>query len=71
MHENAPCKGCEQRHTACHSHCEKYAQWKMERQKMEARKKEYKLRQREDFLRSEQCKGSKRIWKVGKEHGSQ
>lgn len=71
MSENAPCLGCKERHTACYGHCERYAQWKAEYLKLQALKKEYKLQRREDFLRSEQCKGNKRIRKVGKEHGSQ
>jgi hypothetical protein len=25
----APCKGCEERHQACHSTCEKYKEWKV------------------------------------------
>ena len=25
-----PCKGCEERHEACHDRCEYYKQWKVE-----------------------------------------
>lgn len=24
----SPCKDCQDRHTACHGHCEKYKDWK-------------------------------------------
>lgn len=26
----SPCKDCADRHPACHSHCEKYKEWKAE-----------------------------------------
>ena len=55
----SPCKGCEDRHTACHDHCEKYAQWKAMHLKHEAQIKEFKRRNREDFLHSEQCETAK------------
>ena len=55
----SPCKGCADRHTACHDQCAKYAQWKAEHQKSEAQKKEYKKQLREDWLRSEQCEAAK------------
>lgn len=28
MNENAPCKGCPNRHTACHDSCEAYKEWR-------------------------------------------
>lgn len=31
------CKGCEQRHEACHGHCEKYIQQKAEHERLKAR----------------------------------
>lgn len=27
MNEMSPCKGCTERHTACHGSCEKYKAW--------------------------------------------
>ena len=50
----SPCKGCVDRHTACHDQCAKYAQWKADQQKLKAKKKEYIQQRREDWLRSEQ-----------------
>ena len=70
-HNVTPCKGCSERQTACWDHCAKYAQWKTEHQKEQAWMREYKRQRREDFIRSEACKSSKRKWKVGKEHGRQ
>ena len=51
----SPCKGCEDRHTACHDTCTKYADWKAECQRVKALEREYKRKWREDFLRSELC----------------
>lgn len=31
-----PCKGCDDRHTACHGKCEKYIEWRTERDRMKA-----------------------------------
>lgn len=28
MNEVSPCKGCADRHTACHGSCEKYKEWR-------------------------------------------
>lgn len=25
--DDVPCKGCEKRHPACHSHCQDYIEW--------------------------------------------
>ena len=66
-----PCKECQERHTACHDHCAKYAGWKADLQKAQAKEKEYLLQRREDFLMSEQCESPKRKWKAGKVYGKQ
>ena len=29
---DAPCKDCEERHDVCHDHCEKYQEYKKERE---------------------------------------
>lgn len=65
----APCKGCADRHTACHDHCAKYAEWKAEVNKAKAAEREYIRRRREDFLMSEQCESSKEKWRLGKKYG--
>lgn len=62
----SPCKGCQDRQTACHDRCAKYSEWKAELKKTQAREKEYKKRRREDFLHSEECKSPKKKYKVGK-----
>ena len=70
MEQNkTPCKGCYVRHTACHDHCAKYAEWKAEMHKQKAVEKERKQRNREDFLRSEECKSPRISWKVGRKYG--
>jgi hypothetical protein len=51
---NGPCKDCPDRHTACWGHCERYQEWRAERKKEAAAERERKLRDREEFLRSEQ-----------------
>ena len=28
MTKCAPCKGCTERHEACHDHCDRYKEWK-------------------------------------------
>ena len=28
MKENAPCKGCSERHIACHDSCDRFKEWK-------------------------------------------
>lgn len=56
----SPCKGCEDRHTACHDHCTKYADWKAECQRMKALEREYKKQWREGYLSSELCNERKR-----------
>ena len=67
----APCKGCADRHAACHDQCAKYAQWKAEVHKTKAAEREYIRRRREDFLMSEQCESNKEKWRLGKKHGKQ
>ena len=52
---NAPCKNCPDRYPACHGHCEKYQTWLAEYRKGEAAIKEWKTRNREEFLRSDEC----------------
>lgn len=52
---DGPCKGCTERHTACHGSCERYAKWKADFHKAKAAHKEYIKSRREDFLRSEEC----------------
>ena len=39
MREDSPCRGCEDRHTACHDSCEKYKEWK---ERDQAQKKQLK-----------------------------
>ena len=65
----SPCKGCEERYPGCHDHCEKYAKWKAEVQKINTAEREYKRKCREDFLMSEQCESSKNKWRCGKSYG--
>ena len=67
--ETPPCKGCEDRHTACHDHCMKYAQWKEKRQKVTAAEKDYNRKRREDFLHSEECRSPKKKCVIGKTYG--
>ena len=60
---DCPCKDCTERFTACSDRCPKDARgeyghksWVADYRKQEAAIKEYKLSQKEDFIRSEQCK---------------
>lgn len=64
--KSAPCKGCTERFAACSDRCPKdargeygYKAWKAECQVIKNAQKEYKLRLREDYLRSEQCETAK------------
>ena len=59
--KKSPCKGCPERFTACSDKCPLdargeygYKAWKAEYQKEQAAEREYKLRRREDYMRSEQ-----------------
>ena len=63
----SPCKGCEERFTACSDRCPKdamgeygYQAWKTECQKIKDAHKEYKRKRREDYLMSEQCEDAKK-----------
>ena len=63
----SPCKDCPERFLACSDKCPKdargeygYKAWKAEFQKEKAAEKEYKLRRREDYRRSEECQDNKR-----------
>ena len=58
----SPCKDCPERFRACSDNCPKdargeygYKAWKAEYRKVKDAEKEYKMRNREDWLRSEQC----------------
>ena len=51
----APCKDCPDRKEACWGHCEKYQTWLSEKHKEKDAINEWKLRNRESFLRSEEC----------------
>lgn len=67
--KNAPCKGCVDRHTACHDHCGKYAKWKEEYRKASAAEKEYNRKRREDYLMSDECERKKEKWRLNKKYG--
>lgn len=60
---NCPCRGCTERFTACSDRCPKdergeygHKAWVADYRKQEAAIKEHKRRDKEAFLRSEQCK---------------
>lgn len=55
MRDDAPCRNCNRKYRACYDHCEDYKQWKTDHLKQQAALREYKLQERESFLRSEQC----------------
>ena len=63
MGNESPCKDCPDRHRACWDQCAKYAHWKAEFDKAKAAEKEYKLRKRQDFLRSEECRAPRKQWR--------
>lgn len=71
MNSIPPCKGCEERHTACHDHCERYKQWKAEIQAAHKKEKAYLAQRREDFMRSEARRGPNMAWKVRRRYGGQ
>lgn len=60
----SPCKNCPDRHEACWGGCEKYQQWKATYHKEQAAEKEWRKRNREEFMRSEQRHSYKR-YKIG------
>lgn len=39
-----PCKGCTERHTTCHDHCERYHEWRDQHLAQERHLKEQKSR---------------------------
>ena len=51
----SPCKDCPDRHEACWGHCEKYKSWTDEVHKQQAVEREYKLNNRRDYIKSEEC----------------
>ena len=58
---DCPCKGCPERFYACSDKCPKdargeygYKAWKADLKKEKDAEKEYKLRRREDYMRSEE-----------------
>ena len=60
---NCPCRGCTERFTACSDRCPKdergeygYKAWVSDYRKQEAAIKEHKRRDKEAFVRSEQCR---------------
>ena len=44
MNEMSPCKGCTNRHTACHDSCEAYKEWKERYQAQQKHLETYKNR---------------------------
>ena len=59
--KTGPCMGCTERFPACSDNCPKdargeygYKAWKEEYQKQQVAEKEYLLRRREDWMRSEE-----------------
>ena len=42
--EISPCRGCSDRHIACHDKCEKYKAWKSQLEEVNKRSKEYEAR---------------------------
>ena len=59
--KKGPCYGCTERFRACSDNCPKdargeygYKAMKADKQKAKAAEREYKLRRREDYMRSEQ-----------------
>ena len=67
--DEAPCKGCADRHTACHDHCVRYAEWRLALHKMKDQYKEYKRQKYEEWLRSEQRLSEVEKWRDRKKHG--
>lgn len=83
MMKKSPCKNCPERFIACCDRCPKdlrgeygYKTWLAEVHKLQAAEREYKMRRREDFLHSEECKcgqmaytNSKTKQRRGDKHG--
>lgn len=66
MPKSGPCKDCAERFIACSDKCPKdargeygYQAWKAEYRKQQAAEKEYNLRRREDWMRSEEVEYEK------------
>ncbi len=64
--KTAPCRDCSERFLACSDQCPKdargeygYHAWKAECQKAKDAEKDFKKKQREDYLMSEGCKYAK------------
>lgn len=62
---SVPCNGCTERFTACSDRCPKdargeygYKAWKADLRKFQAAEREYKRKQREDWMHSEQRSAS-------------
>ena len=41
IRDKPPCKGCNERFTACHDKCDKYKEWKSRLDEVNKRRKEY------------------------------
>ena len=41
IRDKPPCKGCNERFTACHDKCDKYKEWKRDLDELNKRRKEY------------------------------
>ena len=54
-----PCKNCQDRTLGCHDKCEKYIEWKAERQKILDKKNE--ILETETALRGTYTKGYKKL----------
>ena len=39
--ELPPCKGCQDRHTACHGSCDRYKEWKQRLDELNKARREY------------------------------
>ena len=65
MNETSPCKGCTNRHTACHGSCELYKEWRdryqAQQKHLEANKNRWGIpwsASRERMIRSNLTKGA-------------
>jgi hypothetical protein len=52
----SPCKDCPDREIACWGHCEKYKAWVDKVHEQQAAEKEYMLKNRRDYIKSEECR---------------
>jgi hypothetical protein len=53
---DAPCKGCEKRHEACHDSCEEFKAYKEKQLKIARKRREYASERAVDVARSENKK---------------